>query len=190
MKPIMILKALLMGALFITACDPSKKTKDSVEQAMESNDEAIQDRGEEKDADFVVKTMADNYAEIEIAKLAQKRSKDQEVISLAREIETDHEAILGELRTYATEKGIVVPISETHEQWEELNQLAEKDPDHFDQKLCEVLMDNHNQAVNEFESRVDKVDDPELKMWISKTLPTLKSHLEMIKAHDEKEKAS
>jgi putative membrane protein len=92
------------------------------------------------------------------------------------------------LQSYANEKGIAVPVAETDEQREERNKLAEKDAKNFDKELCEVLMDNHKEAVNDFEKRVDKTEDPELKTWISKTLPTLKSHVEMLKAHEDKEK--
>jgi putative membrane protein len=132
--------------------------------------------------------MAASYAEVEIAKLAQQRSADSEVISLAKQLEADHTTIIGELQSYANEKGIEVPVAETDEQKKERNKLAEKDAGNFDKELCEVLMDNHKEAVDDFEKRIDKTEDPELKNWISKTLPTLKSHVSMLKAHEEKQK--
>jgi putative membrane protein len=184
MKSISTLKALLVVGLFVTACDPSQKRDDSADQAMETNDQVLDNRDDEKDADFVVNAMAASYAEVEIAKLAQERSADQEVISIAKKLETDHSAIIGELQSLANEKGIEVPSAETNEQREARNKLAEKDPSNFDKELCEVLMDNHKDAVDDFEKRADKTEDPELKSWISRTLPTLRSHLEMIKDHE------
>jgi len=188
MKRLMILGALMIVGYLLTSCEPSKRTEDGAEQGGVNTDMALENSDEKKDADFVVNTMEASYAEIEIAKLALERSADEQVKSLAKKLEDDHNAIIGELRTYADEKGIVVPIAETDQQRKELNQLAGKDARNFDQELCEVLMDNHKEAVNEFEQKLDKTEDPELKNWISKTLPTLKSHVEMLKAHDEKEK--
>lgn len=189
MKSIITLKTLLIAAVvFVTACETSKKTDDSVEQAKEINDAVLQDRGDEKDADFVVNTMAASYAEVEIARLAINRSADNEVISIAKKLEADHTEILGALKSYAVTKEIEIPLAETDEQKQERNKLAEKDAANFDEELCEVWMEDHKEAVNDFEKRIEKTEDPELKSWISNTLPTLKSNVEMLKSHDDKKK--
>lgn len=189
MKTIIVLKSFLIAMIFVTACDTTnKKMDDSAEQAKERNDAVLDNRDDEKDADFVVNTMATSYAEIEIARLAMNRSADDEVISIAKKIEADHTEILGALKSYAVNKGIEIPLAETDEQKKERNKLAEKDAAHFDEELCEVWIEDHKDVVNDFEKRIDKTEDPELKSWISNTLPTLKSNVEMLESHDEKVK--
>lgn len=170
----------------VTACGPKKmQEEDSAEVAKEANDSTLTDRDEEKDADFVVNTVASNYAEIKLAQLARNKSADTKVKELATKIEEDHTKILNELKSYADKHGIVVPMEETEDATTEMNNLAEKDAGDFDEKWCEMLEDNHQETINKFESRIDKTEDVELKNWISSTLPALKGHQEMLKQHEE-----
>ncbi len=186
MKSLITLKALLIVGLFTIACEPAKKTDDSVEIAKETNDDNFDDRDREKDADFVVNTIASNYAEIELAKLAQSRSADAEIKSMAKKLEEDHTAIVRELKAYADRNGIQVPVAESDDHRDKRNKLAEKDADDFDEELCEMLVDHHEKSIDNFEDRLDKTEDSELKSWISNTLPKLKSHLNTLKAHEER----
>lgn len=187
MKPITnlttIAAALLMACFF--ACQPAKKEDDSAEVAKEANDSTFTDRDDEKDADFVVNTVAANYAEIKLAQLALNKSDDAKVKELATKLEADHTKILNELKQYANKRGIAVPMEETDDATKDINKLSEKDAKDFDEEWCEVLEDKHQKTINKFESRIDKTEDVELKNWMSATLPDLKSHLELIKQHEE-----
>ncbi|MBA4056260.1 MAG: hypothetical protein C0490_16210 [Marivirga sp.] len=186
MKPITSLTTIAAVLLiaFISACQP-KKQEDSADVAKEANDSTFADRDDEKDADFVVNTVAANYAEIKLAQLALNKSDDAKVKELATKLEADHTKILNELKEYANKRGIAVPMEETNEATKDITDLSEKDAKDFDEKWCEVLEDKHEKTINKFESRIDKTEDVELKNWISATLPDLKSHLEMIKQHEE-----
>lgn len=175
---------MMMVVLFM-ACG-SKKQEDSAEIAKESNDAVLEDRDEEKDADFIVNTIAGNYCEVKLAQLAQTRSKDAGVKEIATMLEADHNKIITQLKGYAAENGISVPLEETDEQKKEINDLAsESDPDKFDEKWCDMLEDNHKKTINKFESRLNKTEDLELKNWITATLPSLQGHLDMLKKREE-----
>ncbi len=168
------------------ACQPSaKQTEDSAEVAKEANDSTFTDRDDEKDADFVVNTVAANYAEIKLAQLALNKSSDQKIKDLATELEADHTKILNEMKAYANKHGITVPMEETEDAAKDITDLSEKDAGDFDEKWCEVLEDKHEKTINKFEARIDKTEDVELKNWISSTLPGLRGHLDMIKQHEE-----
>lgn len=187
MKPITNFTAMAAVLLFafISACQPSNKQEDSAEVAEEANDSTFSDRDDEKDADFVVNAIAGNYAEIKLAQLALNKSSDAKVKELATKIEADHTKILNELKEYANKRGITVPMEETNDANDDITDLSKKDAKDFDEKWCEALEDKHQKTINSFESRVDKTEDVELKNWIASTLPDLKSHLEMIKQHEE-----
>jgi putative membrane protein len=178
----------ITAVLFIVcmaACQPSKKQDDSTEIAKEVNDSTFSDRDDEKDADFIVNTVAGNYAEIKLAQLALNRSSDVKVKEMATKLEADHTKILNELKAYANKHGITVPMEETDDAMKDISSLSEKDAKDFDEKWCEILEDKHEETINKFESRIDKTEDVELKNWISSTLPGLKGHLDMIKQHEE-----
>lgn len=177
---------LIYGLVFIVvmaAC--GSKKEDSAEIAEEQNDEKFEDRDLEKDADFVVNTVESNYAEIKLAQLAKEKATDSKVKEIADMIEKDHTKIVDELKAYANKHGISVPLDESTDSQKDYDNLAEKNGGDFDDKWCETLEDKHEKSIDNFESRLDKTEDPELKEWITATLPGLRTHLEMLKEHDD-----
>src|SRR5690348_3369433 len=110
MKLTIGLKSILAATLLIAAvaCD-SKKQEDSTDMAKEQNDAVLNDRDDEKDADFVVNAVAANYAEIKLAQLAQTKSSDVAIKEMAALLEKDHAELVNQLSGYAAQKGLSVP---------------------------------------------------------------------------------
>lgn len=175
---------LLLCVTVITACAPSANKDDSAELAKDMNDATLTDRDEEKDADFLVNTLASTYAQIELSKLALGKSNDTGVKEIAALLEKDHTKILNELKAYGDKNGIAIPVTETDEATKDRNDLAAKDVSDFDKKWCNEVADDHKKTINRLEARLDKTEDMELKNWISATLPSLRSHLQMIEQHE------
>jgi len=167
----------------LTACGTKKE--DSAEIAEEQNEEKFEDRDLEKDADFVVNTVTSNIAEIKLAQLAKEKATDAKVKEMANMLEKDHTRILNELKAYANKHGISIPLDETTEAEKDYNKLAENTGGEFDDKWCDALEDKHEKSIDNFEKRLDKTEDPELKDWITATLPGLRTHLEMLKERDD-----
>jgi len=177
--------AALCLLILAIACEPNKP-KESVAIAKDANDEVIDDRDEEKDADFIVNVMAGNYADVNMAQLALTRSTNAEVKKTATLLKAHHEKAITELKGYAAKNGISVPLEESDDAKKEYNNLAdEKELNDFDEKWVDQVADKHEKAINYFERRLDKTEDPELKNWISSTLPGLRSHLELLRANEE-----
>ncbi len=175
----------LLLTVFITACQPTKKEEGSADEAKQQN-EANLDRDEEKDAEFIVNTVSGSLNIIALAQLALKKSTDQEVKSMAGMLEKDRIKILDELTTFAAKKGIASPTMQTSGAEIDSNYLAESEGQAFDEKWCKSLVNKYEKRIAKFERRSYKTDDMELKKWIDGTLPTLKSHLEMLKKQEEK----
>lgn len=182
----------MLAVVFITAaitsCNPSKKEENSVKVAKEANDENLESRKDEKDADFIVEAVAGNYAEIKMAQMALTSATHSEVKNIARTLETAHTKLLTELKGYANKNGISIPLEESEEAKNNMKDLTEKDAKDFDKKWCSLMVNKHEKTISSFEDRWNKTEDPELKDWINKTLPGLKSHLDMLKEHEEKMK--
>lgn len=177
--------AALCLLILATACEPNKP-KESVEIAKDTNDKVLDDRDDEKDADFIVKVMAGNYAEVNLAQLALNRSTSADVKKTATMLKAHHSKIITELKGYAAKNGITVPLEESDDAKKAYTNLAEvKELDNFNEKWCDKLADNHEETINYFERRLDKTEDVELKNWITSTLPGLKSHLQMLRANEE-----
>ncbi|HEY6328500.1 MAG TPA: DUF4142 domain-containing protein [Blastocatellia bacterium] len=47
----------------------------------------------------------------------------------------------------------------------------------FDRQYMQLMVSDHRKDVAEFEREAARARDPQLKDWVVKTLPTLKSHL-------------
>lgn len=167
-------------AIMMTACGPGAKNDDSADVANKVNDQNFDNRDQEKDADFVVNTIAANYAEIKLAQLAMDRTSNTKIKDIAKTIETDHSKVIDELKAFANKNGIAVPTDQTDAAAMDLNKMAKEDAEDFDNKWSSELKDKHDEAIRKFESYMDKTEDVELKNWISSTLPTLRSHRAML----------
>ncbi len=188
MKTQTILKTFTVALITVTmiACDSQKKNENSVEIAKDQNDEVFTERDDEKDADFIVNTVASNYAEIKLAQLAQTKSADPQVKELASKLESDHKKILNELKAYATKNGITIPMEEAESDRKDIDDLAKEDAKDFDKKWCKMVENKHEKTIDKLESRLDKTEDTELKNWISSTLPGLRTHEEMLEQHEDR----
>jgi putative membrane protein len=179
----------LVSLVSMLACNEAKRdseNEDSKEVAEEANDEKFEDNDLEKDADFVANTVAANYGEITFAQLANERSSDPEVKKIATMLVTDHTKTLNELKSLAQAKAITVPVEADDEAQRKTERFSDEAGKDFDKKWCKEMIDRHEESINKFEKRLDKTEDPELKAWITKTLPHLRMHLEKLNAHHEK----
>jgi len=160
-----------------------KESTDTNEIAKESNDEKFDDRKEEKDADFIAETVAANYAEINLAKLAAEKSDNSQIKETAQMLEKDHSKLLQDLQTFASLKAISVPNEEKEEAKKKIEDLTKEDDiKDFNKEWCKTMVDKHEQTIKNFESRLDKTQDADLKILIDQTLPQLRAHLDKVKA--------
>lgn len=165
--------------------DAAYDNKDSKEQADEANDEKFEDNNMENDADFVSKTVAANYGEIKFAQLATQNSSNPEVKKMAAMLVTDHTKTLNELKAFASSKAISVPVEEDDDARKKAERFSDEAGKDFDKKWCKEMIDRHEESINNFEKRIDKTEDADLKAWLNKTLPALKSHRDQLQAiHD------
>lgn len=162
----------------------AEKTQDIAEDA---NDDKFDDKDVKNDADFVAEQVASNYAEVKMAKLAAERSSLPEIKKVAQSIETAHAKKLEELQQLASAKSITVPIDADKEAIKTVENLRdEKDAQNFNEEWCKEMVDKHENTIELFEDKLEKTEDPELKSWISQSLPGLRSHLDQLRACHEK----
>jgi putative membrane protein len=89
------------------------------------------------------------------------------------------------LKAYASGKSISVPVEEDYEARRKTERFSDEAGKDFDKKWCKEMIDRHEESINKFEKRIDKTEDADLKAWLNKTLPTLKSHRDQLEAiHD------
>lgn len=174
------------AALAMAACTPKDKTADSNEVAERANEEKFDDKKKEKDAEFVAEVVASNHAEIELARLASTRSDNPKVKELAKRLEEDHNKLLTELRAFAGTKAISVPSEPEDDAKRKIEDLSKEiDVKDFNKEWCKEMADKHEKTIEKFEERAEKTEDADLKIWITQTLPSLRTHLDNVKACEE-----
>jgi putative membrane protein len=98
----------------------------------------------------------------------------------------DHTKANDELKQIAAQKKVTLPpdVNPTHKQlMEKLSKLSGAD---FDKEYVRAMVEAHEKDVAAFENASKTAADADVKGFATKTLPTLKMHLEMIKAMSDK----
>lgn len=172
----------VFAGMMAVSCGKKESTNTN-EIAEEANEEKFSDQKEENDADFVAETVAANYAEITLAKLAAQKSDNTQIKEVAQLLEKEHSKMLEELQTFASLKAITVPSEEEDEAKRKIEDLTkEDDVKEFNREWCKAMVDQHEENIREFESRLEKTKDADLKILIDQKLPDLRAHLDKVKA--------
>lgn len=138
------------------------------------------------DKSFLKKAAQSGNFEVEGSKLALKKSKNTDVQKFAQMMVTDHEKAHLELKALAQSKKVELPADPSFMQKGSLMLLDTYSAKNFDEEYAEnVGVDAHEATIALFEKAAKNADDADIKQFASKTLPTLKHHLEMSKKLDD-----
>ncbi len=140
------------------------------------------------DNDFMKKAAQGGMLEVELGKLAGSKGANKDVKDFGAKMVADHSKANDELKAVAAKKDAVLPTEVNAEQKADMDDLAKLSGAAFDGKYVKMMVDDHEKDVADFQKEADQGKDADVKAFASKTLPTLKSHLEMIKAMQSKMK--
>ena len=132
------------------------------------------------DSEFVKKAASGGMFEVESSKIALKSATDPELKKFAETMIKDHTKANMELKSIAAKCEIDVPSDMLPPQQKALDKVMAAKGDNFDKVYTETQLKGHEETIALFEEAAKSLKDPALKMFAEKTLPTLKSHLEMI----------
>ena len=130
--------------------------------------------------EFVKDVATSDLFEIASSRLASERG-DAATKKFADRMLQDHQKTTAELKSMVqAQKVEVTPpadLDAPHQRKiDKLKQLKGAD---FDKRYAEDQIDAHKEAVSLFERYAKNGDNPALKEWAAKTLPTLQEHLQM-----------
>lgn len=132
-----------------------------------------------KDSDFAMKAAQGGIAEVELGKLAQSQGTDAAVKQYGETMASDHTKANDELKTAAT--GMDLPQEPSKKQKADAEKLGKLQGDAFDKEYARMMLKDHEEDIALFKKEASKGQDPELKAYAQKTLPTLEHHLQMAK---------
>ena len=137
--------------------------------------------------DFVKEAANSDMLEIAAAKIAQEKGNPEEK-KFAEQMITDHSKTSSDLKSMTTSGEVKAEIPSTMDSAYEkkLDKLRDTKPADFSSEYDPMQVSAHKDAVSLFQRYSKSGDNPQLKDWAGKTLPTLQHHLEMAEALDKK----
>ncbi len=208
MKYLFTGQILVLSALFFVGCtsDTANMNRNisntaNANRAVVVNNKSMPNNANSSNGNMVnasnansVATVQDNFwadaahggmGEVELSKLASTKSKNAEVKKFAQMMVTDHTKVNAELKTLAATKKVVLPTEMDSAHKSIMDDLTKAEGTDFDKKYVDAMLSGHEDSVELFEDQSKDNSDAELKSFTTKTLPTLKAHLEMIKKMQE-----
>jgi len=169
--------AALMGGI-VSCGDGARTGDDTKEVAEDANDAKFDSAKAERDAQFLVNATEINLEEIKLSQLAEQKSTNPEIKSLAKMMTEAHTKALSDVRGLASSKTISLPDSATKEVMNDYDKLEDMKGMDFDKKYCEYMVDGHKEAIDKFEKAASDASDPQIKQWASSMIPDLRKHLD------------
>ncbi len=138
------------------------------------------------DLAFMNSAAPGNMAEVELGKMASTEAASNDVKQFGQKMVEDHSKANDELKQLAAQKKVMLPpdVMPGHKQlMEKLSKLSGAD---FDKEYVKAMVEAHEKDVAAFENVSKTAADADVKAFATKTLPTLKMHLDMIKGMADK----
>jgi len=156
------------------------------------------------DENFIKDACRGGHMEVEMSKLGVQKAESSEVRQFSQRLIDDHTKAGTELKQLAASKGLTLPDQEKiagnaddtdrtqvreksdadrsdHKGHAELKKLENLSGADFDRAFIKMAVNDHEKNVKEFEKASQKADDSDVKAFASKTLPTLREHLQQAK---------
>jgi putative membrane protein len=134
-----------------------------------------------KTEDFVKEVAISDMFEIQSSKLAQAKAHNPALKTFASQMVGDHEKTTTELKGMITSGSVKIDppsaLDDAHKK--KLDKLGGLNGADFDKQYVSDQQSAHKDAVNLFERYASGGNQPDLKVWAGKTLPTLRHHKEM-----------
>jgi putative membrane protein len=139
--------------------------------------------------DFVSEAAISDMFEIQSSKLAEDKQVDAQTKAFAEHMVNDHSKTTSELKTFVAKLNITVPhkLDSAHQSM--LDKLKGLDGADFAKLYHDDQDSGHKNAVSLFKRYADGGDNPDLKAWAAKVLPTIEQHLKSAEALDHNDRA-
>lgn len=127
----------------------------------------------DKDVQFISHAGAHNESEMAYGKMAGQKAQSPEVKKIATRIVSDHARMNKELVALATKKDFKVTTGTV-----KAEKISDKD---FDKTYLQMVEKAHQDDIALYEKQSKSGSDADLRAWAARNLPTLKTHLSMVR---------
>jgi putative membrane protein len=139
-----------------------------------------------KDQDFVKAASQGGMFEVEAGKLAAAKATSPDVKKFGEMMSNDHSKANARLVQVAQDKGMATATSLDEEHQKMVNDLNKLTGCEFDRQYLKTMLKGHEETTAKFESEEQSGDDYSVKEFAASTLPTIRSHLSLVRDLDAK----
>ena len=130
---------------------------------------------------FITEAATGGTAEVELGKLAASKAQNADVKAFGQKMVEDHSKVIEDVKALMIQKKVLLPSSVMPTHIEVMDKLSKLSGADFDQEYVKAMVAAHEKDVAAFENVSKTAADADVKAFATKTLPTLRMHLEMIK---------
>ncbi|NUQ20583.1 MAG: DUF4142 domain-containing protein [Gemmatimonadaceae bacterium] len=181
----------LAAALTVAACSKGENTAtrtDTAAGAVAANTDtahpAAAPHSDWSDAQILGFASAANIGEIEEGKLAEKKATNPAVKAFARQLRTDHQAMLDEGKSFGTKNNVVPDttkddvkdaVKDSHDEIKDLtDKKAGKD---WDEDFIDKQIDGHKKTLDKLNDLEKSATNADLKAMLTKAAGKVQEHL-------------
>jgi putative membrane protein len=131
------------------------------------------------DYKFVENASQGGAMEVQAGELAQQKGASEQVRNFGAKMVADHSKANEELKALATRRGAVLPTKSSHHERDTIEDLQKVSGSNFDQKYAKNMVKDHEKDLKDFQDAAKDLNDPDLRAFAERTVPTLQEHLRM-----------
>ena len=132
------------------------------------------------DKKFLKDSAQDNLAEIKLAQLAVKTSKNPTVTTFAEKMITDHRALLAGAKPVAMKAGVTPPTGPGVGSDAEYLKLKVLSGETFDKSYIKTMVSDHHDDLDKVKSEHDSTQNDSMKKLTAHASNVISGHKEMI----------
>lgn len=136
------------------------------------------------DQSFMMKAAQGGMAEVELGNVAQSNGQNDDVKKFGQRMVNDHSKAGDELKNLASQKNVTLPTSLDAMDQATKDRLSGMNGAAFDHAYMTDMVKDHKTDIALFEREARHGQDPDVKAWAAKTLPTLRDHLKQAEKTD------
>ncbi len=150
-------------------------------QAQEKRSENVKSRLSRDDHQLIKKLAQANMAEIAAGEFAQRNSKNDNIVSFAKQMVDNHTQALAEIKTLAEQKHVSLPEQSDKLHQRQLSKLSKLDGLAFDKAyMRNAGLADHKSAKALVMKTSKNAKDEDLRVLATKMAPALDMHLKMV----------
>jgi putative membrane protein len=134
------------------------------------------------DQEFIRKAAQGGKMEVQLGNIAQQNAMNERVKGFGSMMVNDHSQANNELTQFAQSRNVMLTDSMDKKTQDHINSMEKMKGKAFDRSYMNMMVNDHNKDIAEFEKAASSAHDADLKAWAAKTLPVLKKHLDSAKA--------